>query len=458
MDTDNRLTNTAIIISILLLIGIALLSFSKLPITLPGIIILALIIGIISFINTDIALIILIFSMLLSPEFGAGGIPGREVVIRVDDIFLILIFFGWLTKMAVNKELGLLRYNPLNMPIIIYIFIIFLATLLGSLQGHVNMKSGIFFIFKYSEYFLLFFLVVNNLKGIRQIKIFIFLLLSTSFIVSAYAWYLKLSGYSRVAAPFDVSQGSGEPNTLAGYLLLMMALIIGLIIYSKSINQRIALSGLLCFMVPPFLFTLSRGTWLAFFPMFITMIVLAKKARFILILSLLIIIVLLPIVAPQSVKERVDVTFESGKTYTVFGKELTIAESGAARIDTWIRVINKWSKHPVLGYGVTGAGFIDAQYPRVLGETGLIGFLAFLWIIATIFKEGLKNFNFVEDEWAKGLTLGFLAGFMGLLFQGISVSTFIIVRIMEPFWFLTAIVIMLPEMNLSPEKQGEDIS
>ena len=47
----------------------------------------------------------------------------------------------------------------------------------------------------------------------------------------------------------------------------------------------------------------------------------------------------------------------------------------------------------------------------------------------------------------KGITLGFLAGFIGLLVHALAANTFIIVRIMEPFWFLTAMIVMIPELE-----------
>jgi hypothetical protein len=43
--------------------------------------------------------------------------------------------------------------------------------------------------------------------------------------------------------------------------------------------------------------------------------------------------------------------------------------------------------------------------------------------------------------------MGYMAGFIGLLFHGLGANTFIIVRIMEPFWFLTAMVVMFPELS-----------
>jgi hypothetical protein len=45
--------------------------------------------------------------------------------------------------------------------------------------------------------------------------------------------------------------------------------------------------------------------------------------------------------------------------------------------------------------------------------------------------------------------MGFLAGYIALLFHAVGANTFIIVRIMEPFWFVLAMVVMLPHL---PEK------
>ena len=43
--------------------------------------------------------------------------------------------------------------------------------------------------------------------------------------------------------------------------------------------------------------------------------------------------------------------------------------------------------------------------------------------------------------------MGFFAGVIGLLFHAIGANTFIIVRIMEPFWFMAAMVLMIPEIK-----------
>jgi hypothetical protein len=52
-----------------------------------------------------------------------------------------------------------------------------------------------------------------------------------------------------------------------------------------------------------------------------------------------------------------------------------------------------------------------------------------------------------QDPFDKGLSIGFIAGFTGLLFHAIGANTFIIVRIMEPFWFIAAMVMMIPSLQ-----------
>ncbi|MDQ6966718.1 MAG: hypothetical protein Q9M23_07340, partial [Mariprofundaceae bacterium] len=82
----------------------------------------------------------------------------------------------------------------------------------------------------------------------------------------------------------------------------------------------------------------------------------------------------------------------------------------------------------------------DAQYARVLAETGLIGLFAFFWLIARmirVFKEGSRE---LEDGRLRGVALGGLCGFMGLLVHALGSNTFIIVRIMEPLMILLGLV------------------
>ena len=49
--------------------------------------------------------------------------------------------------------------------------------------------------------------------------------------------------------------------------------------------------------------------------------------------------------------------------------------------------------------------------------------------------------------WYEGVTLGYLAGLVAMIIHSIGANTFIIVRIMEPFWFMTGIITLLPQLE-----------
>jgi len=194
--------------------------------------------------------------------------------------------------------------------------------------------------------------------------------------------------------------------------------------------------------------TLSRSSWLSLLPLILTLIVLSKK-KMVLIVSVLFVVLTAPFILPKSVVDRALYTFtqppEEGQLEV---GQVRIDTSTSARIFSWKEVLSKdWVKHPILGYGVTGYRFLDAQFPRVLVETGLLGFFAFILLLRSILKVSHSVYRQTEDPFFSGITLGYLAGFFALLTHAIGANTFIIVRIMEPFWFLTAIVVMTPQIE-----------
>ena len=126
---------------------------------------------------------------------------------------------------------------------------------------------------------------------------------------------------------------------------------------------------------------------------------------------------------------------------------LRLDTSTSARLISWREALSDWPKHPLLGYGVTGYQFVDAQFPRVLLETGILGLVAFLYLLYSIAKLTLQNLKEVNTPLYQGLGIGFFSGFVGLMVHAIGANTFIIVRIMEPFWFFVGIVTVLPMLE-----------
>ncbi|MDO8943047.1 MAG: hypothetical protein Q7U75_07665 [Desulfobacterales bacterium] len=127
--------------------------------------------------------------------------------------------------------------------------------------------------------------------------------------------------------------------------------------------------------------------------------------------------------------------------------DVRLDTSTSARLQSWKEALRDFQKHPILGHGVTGYAFVDAQFPRVLVETGLFGLVAFLYLLYSVFRLALRHLRETEEPYYRGLITGFIAGFVGLVVHAIGVNTFIIVRSMEPFWLFVGIITVLPMLK-----------
>ena len=401
------------------------------------------------FLWPEAGLYLVIFSMLLSPEIIAGDVAdkaslGRGFTLRLEDFLLIFIGLSWFARTALDKTAGLFRKTVLNQAIAAYIFACLLATLWGKLTGHVHGKAGFFFVLKYFEYMIVFFMVVNYVDSPDQAKRLLFCLFLTCFIVSIYG-LIQIPGGGRVSAPFEGE--AGEPNTFGGYLVFMGAVAVALIDHLKDMRVRLGLAVLLVVLLLSLLYTQSRASYLAVIPAYIVLSLLSQR-RFYLIAGLIVALALSPLIIPRVAKERIAFTFmqPEEKGQIQFGK-VRLDTSASARIIGYKQGFSDWRKRPILGYGVTGHHFMDAQYPRILVETGIIGMLAFLWLMYSLFRVGIITWRDSHDDLLRGLSVGLTAGLVGLLVHAIGANSFIIVRIMEPFWFVTGIVIALSEMD-----------
>ena len=363
----------------------------------------------------------------------------------MDDFLLVIIGLSWFLRTAIRKELGLFIRTPLNGPITYYFIVCLISTLLGYMMDRVKGVTGFFFVLKYFEYFIIYFIAVNQLKEKKQIERLLFTMLAVCFIVCIIAIYQIPAG-GRVSAPFEGDVG--EPNTFGGYLVLMLSIVLGLLLTYGSKKEKILFGILSFFITLTLAATLSRASWIALVPM-VVMLLYFSKRKLPIIVALVIIVLISPFILPKSVKERVAFTFTQPKeTGQVTVGNVRLDTSTSGRLESWKNVLEEdFFNHPILGYGITGYRFLDAQYPRVLAETGLLGFLTFFILLFSIYMNALHTYRESTDPLFSGLSLGYLAGFVAMLTHSIGANSFIIVRIMEPFWFLTAMIIMIPKIE-----------
>jgi hypothetical protein len=439
---------------IALIVGVICLFIAWIVSQSPNLVALGATVGIIvfvvAFLYPEAGLYILLLSMLLSPEIivgslGAGASASRGVTLRLDDFLLLLLAATWLARGAIHKELGVFLSSPLNRPIAVYLAITAVATMVGMLFDRVRPLLGTLYVLKYAEYFIVYFATLNYITTKKQIRRLTTVAIITALVVALFA-IAQIPRGIRVSAPFEGE--AGEPNTLGGYLILLASILAGLMLTAPSLRQGMRYVAGIILLGVPFIFTLSRASYLAALAVAPVLIYYSRR-KLIAGFAIVTIFLIMVIIAPASVTERIRYTFggQGVRSDQVVIGSVRLDTSTSARLASYQEVLRDFPHEPVIGYGVTGYSFVDGQYMRVLIETGLVGLAAFLWLLGALIRQGLATLRSASDGWERGLAIGYLAGLAGLILHAIGSNTFIIVRIMEPFWFFTGVVTLLHMHN-----------
>jgi len=405
--------------------------------------------------NIEVALYILIFSMLLGPQVVASAATGtrlasRGLTLRLDDFLVVIIGLLWLARIAIHSDLGVFTKTPLNRQIAWYTFACVLSTGVGIVLGRVEVLAGSLFTLKYVEYFLIYFMVANNLRTRTQVRNYTVALLLVCLIVSLIGIY-QIPSQGRASAPFEgvdegLRAGNTEPNSFGGYLVLMLALNLGLLVTQESKRAKLVLSLLVGIILVTLGLTFSRSSYLALIPLFFSLLFFSKRRTGVLIGGLLLAGGFV-FTAPKAVWDRIESTYSAPGGEVVVGR-LRLDSSTTSRLkDYKVALTSGFPQYPILGWGITGYSFMDAQYPRTLVETGAFGFAMFLWLLISVFRLARRHYQQAKDPLMKGVSLGFLLGHIAILTHAMGANSFIIVRIMEPYWFLAAIVMLVPQIE-----------
>ena len=121
--------------------------------------------------------------------------------------------------------------------------------------------------------------------------------------------------------------------------------------------------------------------------------------------------------------------------------------STSIRFDVeWPRALRALSKNPLLGTGYSSITLAtDNDYLRLLGEVGILGFLAFFLIFIRIGKKIFDSLPLIKNF--KGVELAFMAGFVGALpgifINAVFIDVFEASKFAIIFWLLAGFAVAL---------------
>jgi O-antigen ligase len=247
---------------------------------------------------------------------------------------------------------------------------------------------------------------------------------------------------NRVRASF------GNPNSFAGWLLVMIPIVLSLA-YSEA---KIAIKSLLLIMTGLLMFclvlTYSRGGWIGvilalFFLCFF------RSKKLLITLNLLILILLFAI--PDSVEKRVISAVEITEKAAIDRKIL------------WQEASNIIKDYPLIGCGFNTYATVGPRYRldsstgcyphnsylHMAAETGLLGLGAFIWIMVALYKTSLANLKTINDKFYNALLLGLLAGLSGFLLHSLVDTNIYALQLGNLMWFIMGLIVAVQRVALS---------
>lgn len=395
----------------------------------------------------------LVIAIGLSPD--SVGAPN----VRLEDYMLPALLLLWWIRHNERHE-SLVR-TDVFFNIRLYMAVVTISTIRAWTVDQVFMTEDMLweeltwkYYFKYLECFIIFWLVLNNIKDKADLS----LLLVTSMFTCAVVGIAALrerqdiitAGTSHLIT--RVRGPSGEtPNILGGYFMLHIMMAFAMLFVLERPLHRALLLCFLAAVAMPMLFTYSRTSFLSLLiGLLVTMLFLDIRYAFILLGLALFIPILFPLglsLLPEHMGERYASIFNIF-TPDIFTLDLKQAKatgttSWAARVLGWYSYYTaKFMDYPFLGKGMGSIWLgIDNDFVKKFFESGLLGLSAFLLLLQRLFRTALEIIRESRDSLYKAVGIGFIGGLAGMMVHAVGACSFSSIRIAELFWVFSGFLV-----------------
>jgi len=360
-------------------------------------------------------------------------------------IFFVLIALTlWIINILLKKEFTWCP-TKINLPILLFILVI-TVSLFRSNYFYTSLSDCFLFL----TYFILYFLVINNVENESNFDSFAKLFFITSFLISIYTilHYYGLIPYLREFGP--VVSPIGQKNWTSNYTALIFPIVFSFFSLEKIKRIKILYFLLLSTNYVALMICQSRGIWISICVTLIIALYLIIKFSFSIIFKenkkwiilLLIIFIAITIIYSTDNPLNISAITVTERAISTFNEK---DPSINTRLLIWNTTLNMIKEKPILGSGIgsfkmnylnyqaehlkdnpyyvkyySNARESHNEYLQIGAESGIIGLGIFLLIFFIFFLMVIKNFNQEKDDRKKiivfGLSLGVICFLIHSLF------------------------------------------
>ena len=403
-------------------------------------------------------LILVLWRYEIGVYVAVGLIPLAPTMALAGLIMLTLV--SYLLKLYREKSFKL-KLAPMDY----FVFLFGLALLYSTITSY-TLKSSVLVLMMHIAFIAFYFIVTNTIRTRKQLFSLAAVLVLATSLAALYGLYqYKFVGStseawvdttlfedikSRVGSTFE------NPNVFGEYLVLIIPVTISMLWGSKNWFSRIAALGLGLVMLAALAVTYSRGAYVGLV-IALGLFAVLRDRRFVFlgVVGLF----LLPFVLPPSVINR-------------FASIGNLQDTSSSyRISVWLGSLriakDFWPSGIGLGiepfkliypkYSLTAAYAHHSHniYIELLIETGIVGFILFLAMIAVFYKEIFTGFYKTRDKFISTFIIAVGAGLAGYLAQGMVENIWYNYKVLMSFWVMLALGMATRE--LAKESEVPDI-
>lgn len=455
--SPDKLVEFLLLIIIFIILGILVIKDVLFPYAFIGI--LGLILLLVFSIRSDIAL----FLILITLPLEAFSWDGLGVRIKAFQVITLLAIPGLVLPVLIRKKS--IKIPPIK-PLILFL-IIGILSFNNAISRDQALVSFCLWLFLISFYFITYnFLIINSSMIFKSL----FLIILVGNAIAIYGiiqWIGTILGYNLIE--ITTNNPYGRPTSVfleaiwyGCYMMIMSILQISLY-FSRSFRKWkwwLLIGFSINFM--GLLISLTRSAWLGFASGFIFLLLISKRISIKLLIFLLIILLIL------LVFYQILIPYEFRGLANRFREILDPREHAAqSRIRMMSSALPLIKLHPIIGNGMGHYGIIFggeraygseklrplgvviSTFLNILFDCGILGLMAFIWFLFSVFKPAFSRFKTVKNKYWKSIILSYLA----ILISFLTYFLFTPGHVFGFFWFNLAFLAAITRLSLKDSEK-----
>lgn len=377
-------------------------------------------------------------------------------------ICLGTMLFSFFAKKILNRD----KSFPTTQIDIAYT--VFAIVSIISIINSIDYKASMDGIRKLAQNALIYLILTGEIKDRQHVKRIIIAMLAGGFLASFDAIWQIIFGKDFIRGHLPIiniglmraTAAFPNANVLGTYLSPIAPVAFGFALYYLKSKKRLLAFVLGIAILIGIFLTFSRPAALAFY-ISLLFLGIVKKDK-VVIAALLVFLMIVPFIAPGNIK---DWAREINYNPVVF-------MCNTDRISIYRNTLNMIKHHPIIGVGLNtfsknyffyklpepqDAKTGDTMYAHnnflhITGEVGILGLLAFIWLLYRLFYYCAFIYKRLNDRFLKSLSLFLTASLIAFQINGLTETNLYYSRVAVIFWYIVGFALSFKKFA-SPETQ-----